>query len=215
MALGADRRTAPSTGGFGCQASRFPSARHSSLDTEPTMARITLRQLLDDAAEHGYGVPAFNINNMEQVHRHHGGGEGRRRAGDHAGLARRTPICQRHHAGQDDGCGGRDLSAHPDLRASGPRQQRIDLPHRHPARLHLGDDGRLAQGRRQDAGRLCLQCRHHPPRHRHGPLGAASRSRASSACSARSRAARARRRTATAPRARCRTTSSSPIPTRP
>ena len=33
---------------------------------EITMARITLRQLLDHAAEHGYGVPAFNINNMEQ-----------------------------------------------------------------------------------------------------------------------------------------------------
>jgi fructose-bisphosphate aldolase class II len=31
------------------------------------MARITLRQLLDHAAEHGYGVPAFNINNMEQI----------------------------------------------------------------------------------------------------------------------------------------------------
>lgn len=31
------------------------------------MAFITLRQLLDDAAEHGYGVPAFNINNMEQL----------------------------------------------------------------------------------------------------------------------------------------------------
>ena len=30
------------------------------------MARVTLRQLLDHAAEHGYGVPAFNINNMEQ-----------------------------------------------------------------------------------------------------------------------------------------------------
>ena len=30
------------------------------------MARITLRQLLDHAAQHGYGVPAFNINNMEQ-----------------------------------------------------------------------------------------------------------------------------------------------------
>ena len=30
------------------------------------MARITLRQLLDHAAEHAYGVPAFNINNMEQ-----------------------------------------------------------------------------------------------------------------------------------------------------
>jgi fructose-bisphosphate aldolase class II len=31
------------------------------------MARISLRQLLDHAAEHGYGVPAFNVNNMEQV----------------------------------------------------------------------------------------------------------------------------------------------------
>ncbi|OYX36397.1 MAG: fructose-1,6-bisphosphate aldolase [Caulobacterales bacterium 32-69-10] len=30
------------------------------------MARITLRQLLDHAAEHSYGLPAFNINNMEQ-----------------------------------------------------------------------------------------------------------------------------------------------------
>ena len=28
---------------------------------------ITLRQLLDHAAEHGYGVPAFNVNNIEQV----------------------------------------------------------------------------------------------------------------------------------------------------
>ncbi len=31
------------------------------------MALITLRQLLDHAAEHGYGIPAFNINNMEQL----------------------------------------------------------------------------------------------------------------------------------------------------
>jgi fructose-bisphosphate aldolase class II len=30
------------------------------------MARITLRQLLDHAAENNYGLPAFNINNMEQ-----------------------------------------------------------------------------------------------------------------------------------------------------
>ncbi len=30
------------------------------------MALISLRQLLDHAAERGYGVPAFNINNMEQ-----------------------------------------------------------------------------------------------------------------------------------------------------
>ena len=32
------------------------------------MALITLRQMLDHAAEHGYGVPAFNVNNLEQVH---------------------------------------------------------------------------------------------------------------------------------------------------
>jgi len=31
------------------------------------MALISLRELLDHAAEHGYGVPAFNINNMEQL----------------------------------------------------------------------------------------------------------------------------------------------------
>ncbi len=30
------------------------------------MARISLRQLLDHAAEYSYGVPGFNINNMEQ-----------------------------------------------------------------------------------------------------------------------------------------------------
>ncbi|EKD75134.1 MAG: hypothetical protein ACD_44C00220G0001, partial [uncultured bacterium] len=28
---------------------------------------ITLRQLLDHAAEHHYGVPAFNVNNLEQM----------------------------------------------------------------------------------------------------------------------------------------------------
>jgi fructose-bisphosphate aldolase, class II len=31
------------------------------------MALISLRQLLDHAAKHGYGVPAFNVNNTEQV----------------------------------------------------------------------------------------------------------------------------------------------------
>ncbi|MFM0012903.1 fructose-bisphosphate aldolase class II [Paraburkholderia sediminicola] len=31
------------------------------------MALISLRQLLDHAAEHAYGVPAFNVNNLEQV----------------------------------------------------------------------------------------------------------------------------------------------------
>jgi fructose-bisphosphate aldolase, class II, Calvin cycle subtype len=32
------------------------------------MALISMRQLLDYAAEHDFGMPAFNVNNMEQVH---------------------------------------------------------------------------------------------------------------------------------------------------
>jgi fructose-bisphosphate aldolase class II len=32
------------------------------------MALISMRQLLDYAAEHSFGMPAFNVNNMEQVH---------------------------------------------------------------------------------------------------------------------------------------------------
>ena len=31
------------------------------------MALISLRQMLDHAAEHNYGVPAFNVNNLEQM----------------------------------------------------------------------------------------------------------------------------------------------------
>ncbi|MBT6114463.1 MAG: fructose-1,6-bisphosphate aldolase, partial [Porticoccaceae bacterium] len=31
------------------------------------MALISLRQMLDHAAEQGYGVPAFNVNNLEQM----------------------------------------------------------------------------------------------------------------------------------------------------
>ena len=31
------------------------------------MALVSLRQLLDHAAENGYGMPAFNVNNLEQI----------------------------------------------------------------------------------------------------------------------------------------------------
>ena len=31
------------------------------------MALVSLRQLLDHAAENGYGIPAFNVNNLEQI----------------------------------------------------------------------------------------------------------------------------------------------------
>ena len=31
------------------------------------MALVSLRQLLDHAADNGYGVAAFNVNNLEQI----------------------------------------------------------------------------------------------------------------------------------------------------
>src|SRR5450756_2602068 len=46
-----------------CRESKF--SRSDALEVR-NMPRITLRQLLDHAAEHDYGVPAFNINHMEQ-----------------------------------------------------------------------------------------------------------------------------------------------------
>ena len=30
------------------------------------MPLVSMRQLLDHAAENGYGIPAFNVNNLEQ-----------------------------------------------------------------------------------------------------------------------------------------------------
>ena len=32
------------------------------------MPIVSMRQLLDHVAEHDYGVPAFKVNNMEQMH---------------------------------------------------------------------------------------------------------------------------------------------------
>ena len=31
------------------------------------MALVSMRELLDHAAVNGYGIPAFNVNNLEQV----------------------------------------------------------------------------------------------------------------------------------------------------
>src|SRR3569833_820861 len=41
--------------------------KYSTDIEESDMALISLRQLLDHAAERGYGVPAFNVNNLEQM----------------------------------------------------------------------------------------------------------------------------------------------------
>jgi fructose-bisphosphate aldolase class II len=116
------------------------------------VARITLRQLLDHAAEHDYGVPAFNINNMEQALAIMAAADATdapviiqasRGARSYANdimlkhmmdavteIYPHIPVCVHLDHGNEPG----------------------DLHDRDPGRLHLGDDGRLAQGRRQDPG---------------------------------------------------------------
>jgi fructose-bisphosphate aldolase class II len=91
------------------------------------MPLITLRQLLDHAAEHGYGVPAFNINNMEQG-----------LAIMNAAKAADAPVILQASRGARSYAGdimlramvgaGRDVSGNPDRLASGPWQQRRHLP---------------------------------------------------------------------------------------
>src|SRR5438445_7381864 len=46
-----------------CRSFSFPHA----LVKESPMPLVSMRQLLDHAAENGYGLPAFNVNNLEQV----------------------------------------------------------------------------------------------------------------------------------------------------
>jgi fructose-bisphosphate aldolase class II len=76
------------------------------------MSFIALRQLLDHAAEHGYGVPAFNVNNMEQI-----------QAIMQAAAATRSPVILQASAGARTYAGEpylrhlvlAALEAHPDI----------------------------------------------------------------------------------------------------
>ena len=40
---------------------------HNILKSEIPMSFVSLRQMLDHAAEFGYRIPAFNVNNLKQV----------------------------------------------------------------------------------------------------------------------------------------------------
>ena len=115
----------------------------------------------------------------------HDRGRGGRRAGDPAGQRRRAQVRRRAlHQAPDPG-GDRGLAAGAAGDAPGPRPEPRRLPGRDRPRLQLGDDGRLAAGRRQDDRQLRLQRRRHAQGGRHGARAAASRSRASSAAWAR------------------------------
>jgi len=56
------------------------------------MAMISLRQLLDHEAEHRYGVPAFNVNNLEQIQAIMQARTKDRQPSDPASLGRRTQV---------------------------------------------------------------------------------------------------------------------------
>ena len=86
------------------------------------MALVSLRQVLDHAAEHGYGVPAFNVNNLEQI-----------QAIMEAAQETQSPVIlqasagARKYAGEaypaaHGARGGRVASGHPDRAAPGPRR---------------------------------------------------------------------------------------------
>src|SRR5450830_1599179 len=52
----------------GYQAGACPRAPiHHYLPGIYTMSLVSMRELLDHAAANGYGIPAFNVNNLEQV----------------------------------------------------------------------------------------------------------------------------------------------------
>jgi fructose-bisphosphate aldolase class II len=77
------------------------------------MALVSMRELLDHAAANGYGIPAFNVNNLEQVQAVMEGGEGDRRARDPAGQRRGPQVRGRGlHQAPDP---GRHRDAYPNI----------------------------------------------------------------------------------------------------
>ncbi len=171
------------------------------------MPLVPLRTLLDHAAENDYGVAAFNVNNMEQI-----------QAIMEAAEETDSPVIVQASRGaraysQDAYLRHLMLAAaelYPEIpvtHASGPRQQRRDLPERHRERLHVRHDGRLAGGRRQDARLVRVQRRGHPKGRRAGPPQERLGRRRTGLPGLAGNAARGNRKTATGPKVRSRTIS--------
>ena len=113
------------------------------------MPLVSMRQLLDHAAENGYGLPAFNVNNLEQV-----------QAIMAAAAEIDSPVIMQASAGARKYAGevflrapdrgrGRVVSEHPGGDAPGSRPVAGGVHPGDPSGLLVGDDGRLARGGRQ------------------------------------------------------------------
>jgi nitroreductase len=129
--------------------------------THINMPLVSMRQLLDHAAENGYGLPAFNVNNMEQVWAIMEAASRNSTPGHHAGLGRRPQIRRRSLPAPPDPGRARSLSAHPGRHAPGPRPEPGDL---HGA-IRSGFSSVMMDGslgsRRQDHRVLRIQRRRH------------------------------------------------------
>ena len=123
------------------------------------MPLVSMRQLLDHAAENGYGLPAFNVNNLEQV-------QAIMAAADEVNA----PVIMQASAGARKYAGEAFLrhlieaavevvSAYSGRHAPGPRPVAGGLHGGDPLRLHHRDDGRLARSRRQDGRFVRVQRR--------------------------------------------------------
>jgi fructose-bisphosphate aldolase class II len=133
------------------------------------MALVSMRELLDHAAENGYGIPAFNVNNLEQV-------QAVMAAADEVGA----PVILQASAGARKYAGEafikhliqaavRSLPAHPAGHAPGPRQSPKEICQ---GAIDLGFGSVMMDGslmrRRQDHCQLRLQRRGDPQGGGHG-----------------------------------------------
>ena len=110
------------------------------------MPIVSMRQLLDHAAENGYGLPAFNVNNLEQV-------QAIMAAADQVGA----PVIMQASAGARRYAGEAFLrhlieaavEAYPHIpvvMASGSRPVARGMHGRDSFRLQLRHDGRFLDG---------------------------------------------------------------------
>ena len=125
------------------------------------MPLVSMRQLLDHAAENGYGLPAFNVNNLEQV-----------QAIMAAAAETDSPVIMQASAGARKYAGETFLrhlieaavESYPDIPVV-MHQDHGQSPDVCLQAMRLGllerDDGRVAAGRRQVDRELRLQHRRH------------------------------------------------------
>ena len=83
------------------------------------MALISLRQMLDHAAEYEYGVPAFNVNNVEQMRAIMMAADKTDKPRYCAGVRRGTEICRRTLSAPYDTRCYRRVAAYSSVHASG------------------------------------------------------------------------------------------------